>query len=70
MDKQTFVANLLTVKKRKILLIRVALSILFVTLVAAMWMSKAHPHDAVRTTFSGSMIPALYISTYLPALAS
>ena len=51
MDKQVFVTNLETVKKRKILLIRVALSILFVTLVAAMWMSKAHPHDAVRTTF-------------------
>jgi hypothetical protein len=51
MDKQTFVANLKTVKKRKILLMRVALSLLFVTLVASMWVTKAHPHDGVRTTF-------------------
>jgi DNA-directed RNA polymerase subunit RPC12/RpoP len=51
MDKDVFVANLKTVKERKILLLRVALSILFVTLVASVWVGKAHPHDAVQTTF-------------------
>jgi len=51
MDKDVFVTNLETVKKRKILLIRVALSILFVTLVASVWVGKVHPHDAVQTTF-------------------
>jgi hypothetical protein len=51
MDKEAFVTNLEAVKKRKILLIRVALSILFVTLVASVWVGKAHPHDAVQTTF-------------------
>ena len=51
MDKQAFVTNLEAVKQRKILLIRVALSILFVTLLASVWVTKVHPHDAVRTTF-------------------
>ena len=51
MDKQVFVSNLEAVKKRKILLLRVALSILFVTLCTSVWMQKTHPHDAVRTTF-------------------
>jgi L-lactate permease len=51
MDKQVFVTNLEAVKKQKILLIRVALSILFVTLIASVWVTKVHPHDAVRTTF-------------------
>jgi len=51
MDKQMFVTNLEVVKKRKILLIRVALSILFVTLVTSVWINKVHPHDGLRTTF-------------------
>jgi L-lactate permease len=51
MDKQLFVTNLEAVKQRKILLIRVALSILFVTLLTSVYMNKVHPHDAVRTTF-------------------
>jgi len=51
MDKEAFVSNLEAVKKRKILLIRVALSILFVTLVTSVWVGKVHPHDAVQTTF-------------------
>jgi len=51
MDKQVFVTNLGMVKKRKILLIRVALSILFVTLLTSVYMNKVHPHDAIRTTF-------------------
>jgi DMSO/TMAO reductase YedYZ heme-binding membrane subunit len=45
MDKAVFVANLAQVKKRKILLIRVALSFLFVLLAGSMWMDRAHPHD-------------------------
>jgi len=51
MDKQVFLTNLEAVKRRKILLLRIALSILFVTLVASVWVTKVHPHDGVRTTF-------------------
>jgi len=32
-------------------MIRVALSILFVLLVAAMYVNKVHPHDGIRTVF-------------------
>jgi len=51
MDKAVFVANLAQVKKRKVLLIRVALSALFLLLVGSMWMDKAHPHDQARSAF-------------------
>jgi hypothetical protein len=51
MDKQLFVTNLEAVKKRKILLIRIALSVLFIILVGNMWLSKTHPHDGVLSTF-------------------
>ena len=51
MDKEVFVTRLEAVKKRKILMIRVALSILFVTLLTSVWVGKAHPHDSVHTTF-------------------
>jgi DNA-directed RNA polymerase subunit RPC12/RpoP len=43
MDKEVFVTRLEAVKKRKILMIRVALSILFVTLITSVWVGKAHP---------------------------
>jgi hypothetical protein len=51
MEKLEFEANLAAVKERKILLLRVALSTLFVLLVTSMWIDKAHPHDGVRTVF-------------------
>lgn len=51
MDKDVLVSNLAAVKKRKILMIRVALSILFVTLVTSVWVGKVHPHDGVQTGF-------------------
>lgn len=49
MDKATFVANLAFVKKRKILLYRIALILLFLILAGSMWMSKAHPGPAMTT---------------------
>lgn len=49
MDKATFVANLAFVKKRKILLYRVALVALFALLATSMWMTKAHPGSAMTT---------------------
>ncbi|MDR3669441.1 MAG: hypothetical protein P4L36_01270 [Holophaga sp.] len=51
MDKDVLITNLAAVKKRKILMMRVALSILFVTLIASAWVGKVHPHDGVHTTF-------------------
>ena len=51
MDKQIFVTNLALLKKRKILVIRIALSILFVTLLTSVYMNKVHPDDAIRSSF-------------------
>ncbi len=51
MHKDEFAANLAVVKKRKILMIRVALSILFVLLATSMYMNKVHPKDGVRSVF-------------------
>ena len=46
-----FVGRLDRLNRRKILLLRVALSCLFVLLVTSMWMTKAHPHDTVHSVF-------------------
>ena len=43
MDRQEFIQNLERVKRRKILLIRLGASLLFVTLCSSMWLSKTHP---------------------------
>jgi len=51
LDKNLFIANLTLVRKRKILLIRLALSLLFLTLVASMWLSKAPVTAGFRQTF-------------------
>jgi hypothetical protein len=40
MDKQLFIQNLEEVRRRKILLIRIGMSLLFITLCTAMWLSK------------------------------
>lgn len=40
MDKQVFIRNLDTIKRRKVLLIRVGMSLLFITLCTAMWLTK------------------------------
>jgi hypothetical protein len=64
MDKQLFVTNLEAVKKRKVLLLRIALSFLFIILVASMWLSKTHPHDAIRTTFKTFSILSFMIVVY------
>jgi len=51
MEKQVFITNLNAVKKRKILLLRIALSILFVTLICSVYVNKMHPHDGLMSTF-------------------
>lgn len=56
MEKTTFVTNLALLRKRKILLIRVALSLLWLTLVAFMWLSKAHVSDGFRHVFKTGAI--------------
>jgi hypothetical protein len=50
-DKQVFIQNLEQVKRRKILLIRIGLSLLFVTLIASMWLSKTKTSPSVMLTF-------------------
>lgn len=40
MDKQTFIAHLTQIKRRKVLFIRIGASLLFVTLSTSMWLSK------------------------------
>jgi len=64
MDRQNFTDNLEAVKRRKILLIRVALSFLFILLVSSMWMAKAHPHDAIRSLFKTAGIMAFGAVVY------
>jgi hypothetical protein len=51
LDKPTFVANLAFVKKRKILLYRIALGVLFVILATSMWLTKTHPGSTVMTAY-------------------
>ena len=65
MDKQLFIANLATVRRRKILLIRVVLSILFVLLVASMWLNKTHPHDRIHATFKTASSAGFLIVVFL-----
>jgi uncharacterized membrane protein YkgB len=64
MDKRTFVDRLEAVKRRKILLIRISLSVLFVILATSMWMSKAHPNDGVRPVFKSASIFGFMIVVY------
>lgn len=47
MDKQVFIQNLAQVKRKKILFIRIGLSLLFVTLCTSMWLTKikVSPHS-------------------------
>jgi len=40
MDKQAFIQNLDLVKRRKILFIRIGMSLLFITLCTSMWLTK------------------------------
>lgn len=42
MDKQVFLQNLLQLQRRKVLLMRIGLSLLFVTLIASVWLKKHH----------------------------
>lgn len=51
MDKQTFVQNLALVKSRKILLLRIGLSLLFVTLCVSIYLTKTRASHADLLTF-------------------
>ncbi|HWQ10060.1 MAG TPA: hypothetical protein VN436_13160 [Holophaga sp.] len=42
MDKQVFTANLIQLQRRKVLLMRIGLSLLFVTIISSAWMRKNH----------------------------
>jgi hypothetical protein len=59
LEKPTFVTNLAVLRKRKILLIRLCLALLWVILVAFMWLSKAHVGAGFRYGFKTSAILAL-----------
>jgi len=48
LDKSLFIENLARVRKRKVLLLRLSLSLLFVILAASMWLSKAQVTDGFR----------------------
>jgi hypothetical protein len=49
-DRDVFVQNLGKVKHRKILLIRIGLSLLFIALIAFMWMSKSGVSSSLQWT--------------------
>ena len=51
MDKQVFIQNLEQVKRRKVLLMRIGLSLLFVTICAAAWMKKSQVNPQAMLTF-------------------
>ena len=51
MDKPEFVANLNQVKQRKVLLLRIGLSLLFVTICGWMWLSKTAPGSSTLHGF-------------------
>jgi len=50
-DKQIFIDHLTTARKLKALLIRISLSLLFITLVASMWITKTQASGSLRQNF-------------------
>ena len=69
MEKSTFVANLAVLRRRKILLIRLCLSLLWVILVAFMWLSKAQVGGGFRYGFRTAAILALGGAVYASLVA-
>ena len=53
MDKQTFLQNLAQIRRRKILLIRIGMSLLFITLCTSMWLSKTRISPEGMLWFKG-----------------
>ena len=56
MDKQTFIQNLAQVRRRKILLIRIGMSLLFITLGTSMWLTRTRISPSGMLTFKGIAI--------------
>jgi len=65
MDKQLFIQNLDLVKRKKILYIRVGMSLLFVTLCTAMWLSKTTLSPREFLTFKGVAIAGFAALAYV-----
>ena len=64
MDKQTFIQNLALVRRRKLLLIRIGASLLFVTLCTAMWLSKTSMSPHGLLLFKGLAIAGFAALVY------
>ena len=64
MDKQTFLQNLAQIRRRKLLLIRIGASLLFITLCTSMWLSKTRisPHGLLM--FKGIAIAGFAALVY------
>lgn len=56
MDRQVFTQNLQTAQRRKILLLRIGLSCLFVAICATMWLSKTAITPRGMLLFKGGLI--------------
>jgi hypothetical protein len=64
MDKQVFVQNLDLIRRRKILLIRIGMSLLFVTLVTSMWLTKTDITPRGFLVFKGVAIAGFAALAY------
>ena len=64
MDKQVFLQNLALDRRRKILLIRIGLSLLFVTLCTSMWLSKTRTSPHAMLMFKGIAIAGFAAMAY------
>lgn len=64
MDKQDFLQNLEQIRRRKILLIRIGASLLFLTLCTAMWLTKTTISPKGMLWFKGTAIAAFAVLVY------
>lgn len=64
MDKQTFLQNLAQVRRRKILLIRIGMSLLFITLCTSMWLTRTRITPNGMLMFKGIAIAGFAALVY------
>ena len=64
MDKQTFIQNLAQAKRRKILLLRIGLSLLFITLCTSIYLTKTHTSPEGMWIFKAIVIAVLALVAY------
>lgn len=64
MEKQAFLQNLLQVRRKKILFIRIGMSLLFITLCTAMWLTKTSISRNGMLLFKGIAIAGLAALAY------